>query len=179
MNPAGDAPSTEAMPIRSVLAPGLFIALSLLATTGAMALDAGARAPEIGARDLDGHRWSLESLRNKVVIVDFWASWCDPCREEMPVLERLHHRYQSRGLVVIGISVDRTDSNVRDFLRRTQVSFPIIHDARHQIAGRYSPARMPSSYIFDRRGVVRHVHTGFRPGDARAIEREVRELLGR
>jgi peroxiredoxin len=141
------------------------------------ALDRGARAPEINLRDLDGRRVQMSRLRGKVVVVDFWASWCGPCREAMPALDRLYRRYRSRGLAVVGVSVDRNLSNARGFLRRVRVSFPIVHDGRHQVAGRYSPATMPTTYIVDRRGVVRHIHRGFRSGDAQRMEREIRTLL--
>ena len=169
--------SKRVMPIRS-----LRWFLTLLATVGVIAVvqaqpATGARAPEIGKNDMNGHSLTMRGLRGKVVIVDFWASWCDPCREEMPVLERLYQQYKDHGLVVIGVSVDRTVGNVRGFLNRTPVSFPIVHDADHQLADRYQPPRMPSSYIIDRRGVVRHVHEGFQSGDAATIEREVRRLL--
>jgi len=157
-------------------------ALSAIALIGALtlpafALDAGSRAPELGLPDLDGHMQRMSALRGKVVIVDFWASWCAPCREEMPVLERLYRAHRSDGLVVVGVSQDRGVSNIRSFLARTPVTFPLVHDAGHRIAGRYHPSRMPSSYIIDRRGVVRHVHAGYRGSDAAAIEREVVALL--
>lgn len=162
-------------------ARALFSGIVLLLTLGTVAtvaaVEAGSRAPELNARTLDGERLRMRDLRGKVVIVDFWASWCEPCKEELPVLDRLYQRYGDQGLVVVGVSVDRTERNARGFLRRNSVSFPIIHDADHAIAGRYSPPTMPSSYIVDRRGVIRHVHQGFRSGDAARIEREVRALL--
>jgi peroxiredoxin len=154
----------------------LAIALMLLTAT-AFALSPGARAPEIGLRDLDGHSVTMAGLRGKVVLVDFWASWCEPCAAEMPVLERLHQQYRSQGFTVVGVSQDRDVANVRQFLGRHDVSFPIVHDAAHQVAGRFSPPRMPSSYLVDRNGVVRYVHQGFRASDARTLEAEVRRLL--
>ena len=158
--------------------PALIIAASVLAVAAsAMALNTGQRAPEIGLRDLNGNNVTMASLRGNVVLVDFWASWCEPCAEEMPVLERLHTTYQAQGLRIVGVSQDRNASNVQGFLREHRVSFPIVHDAQHAVAGRYSPPRMPSSYIVDRSGVVRHVHEGFRSGDAAAMEREIRALL--
>ena len=141
------------------------------------ALGTGSRAPEIGADDTDGNRVTIRGLRGKVVLVDFWASWCDPCKQELPVLERIYAQYQAQGLVIIGVNIDRRASNMRTFLRRTDLSFPVVHDADQSIAGRYRPSRMPSSYLIDRRGIVRHVHEGFRASDASGIERRIRDLL--
>ena len=149
----------------------------LLVAASAFALRAGERAPEIGLNDLNGNRITLASLRGKVVLVDFWASWCEPCAEEMPVLERLYTQYRSQGFEIVGVSQDRTEGNVRGFLREHRVSFPIVHDGAHAVAGRYRPPRMPSSFIIDRSGVVRHVHEGSRSGDARQMEQEIRALL--
>jgi len=143
----------------------------------ALALEAGSRAPEIGLPDLDGNMQRIAALRGKVVLVDFWASWCAPCREEMPVLERLYRAHRADGLVILGISQDRTADSMRSFVARTPVSFPLVFDAGHRIAGRYHPPRMPSSYLIDRRGVVRYVHAGFRASDASRIEHEVESLL--
>jgi thiol-disulfide isomerase/thioredoxin len=145
----------------------------------ALALDAGARLPEIGLTDVRGARVDAASLKGKVVIVDFWASWCGPCKEEMPVLERLYKKYKSRGLVVVGVSVDQELGNVKGFLKQVPVSFSIVHDAEHKVAGRFKPPRMPSSYVVDRNGIVRYVHAGFRDEDAAKLEAEVSALLGK
>jgi cytochrome c biogenesis protein CcmG, thiol:disulfide interchange protein DsbE len=143
----------------------------------ASALDSGAPVPEIGLTDLSGKRIDLASLKGKVVIIDFWASWCAPCKQEMPILERLFQKYKDRGFVVVGVSVDQEDANVGSFVKQLKVSFPIVHDKAHGVANRYRPPRMPSSYIVDRQGIVRHVHGGFRAADASAIEGEVSGLL--
>jgi peroxiredoxin len=143
----------------------------------AAAVDVGGRAPEIGLNDLDGRPMRMNELRGKVVLVDFWASWCAPCRQEFPVLQRLHQRFASQGLVIVGVSVDNELRNVRDFLRRNPASFRIVHDPRKEVAGRYGGRAMPSSYLIDRRGIVRFYHPGFRAGDAAQLEREVQQLL--
>lgn len=157
---------------------GLFAAAAaLLITSYVAALDAGQRAPALSGTALSGGSIDLAQHRGSVVVVDFWASWCEPCAEAMPALERIYQRYRSQGLVVIGVSQDRQASNARTFLERTRVSFPVMHDADHSVAGRYRPPTMPSSYVIDRQGVVRHVHSGFRSGDARRLEAQIRELL--
>lgn len=143
------------------------------------ALDAGARMPEIGLKDLRGEKIDAASLEGKVVIVDFLASWCGPCKQELPVLEALYKKYKGRGLVVVGVSVDQELSNLKTLLEQVPVSFSVVHDAEHKVAGRFKPPRMPSSYVVDRKGIVRHVHGGFREGDGKKLEAEVLSLLGK
>lgn len=168
--------------LRSVLALGGLAAApslaSLVTPSMAHALDVGARAPEIGLAPLSGGaQITVAGLQGQVYIVDFWASWCEPCADEMPVLERLYNQHRASGFTVIGVSQDSGASNVQQFLRRIPVTFPIVLDNTHAVAGRYSPPRMPTSFIVDRRGIVRHVHAGFRSSDAPAMEREVAALV--
>ena len=156
----------------------LALSLGLAAVAGtASALDKGARLPEIGGNDLTGKPVTASGLAGKVVIVDFWATWCAPCKEELPVLEKLYQKYKGRGLVVVGVSVDEEAGNVAPFIKKMKVSFPIVHDAGHKIADRFKPPKMPSSYVVDRNGIVRHVHEGFHAKDAAALDAEVQALL--
>jgi len=151
---------------------------ALLITSYVCALEEGARAPAFSGQALTGNQTlSLADHRGSVVVVDFWASWCEPCREAMPAIERIYQRYRSSGLVVIGVSVDSGADDARSFYRERGVSFPSLVDADRSIAGRYRPPTMPSTFVIDRRGVVRHVHSGFRAGDARTLEAQIRELL--
>ena len=151
--------------------------VSLLIGSEVSALDAGAKLPEIGLTDLSGKRIDAASLRGKVVVVDFWASWCAPCKEELPQLEKLYKKYKDRGLVVVALSVDEEAENVTTFLKSMRLSFPIAHDKGHVVADRFHPPKMPSSYIVDRKGIVRHVHGGFRSGDEAKMEAEIKALL--
>ena len=104
----------------------------------------------------------LPATRGKVVLVDFWASWCAPCRVAFPCLSKLQDTYRSRGLVVVGISVDEKVADYQSFVSKMRPSFSLAHDASHRAASTFGPSTMPSSYLIDRRGVVRHIHSGFR-----------------
>jgi peroxiredoxin len=143
----------------------------------ARALEVGTTPPEINLTALDGKKVSLAALRGKVVIVDFWASWCAPCKEEMPVLQSLYKRFGSKGLVVIGVSVDNDREKAKTFIDGLKVSFPIVHDADKSVAGRFKPPRMPTSYVIDKAGKIRFVHAGFRKEDAKKLEEEITKLL--
>ena len=164
-------------PMRTCTSVLLAALLSLSLALPALALDAGQRLPEIGLTDVSGRKVDVASLQGKVVVVDFLASWCAPCKQELPVLEKLYKKYQGQGLVVVGVSVDEELSNLQGLLKQIRVSFPVVHDAAKAVAGRYKPPRMPSSYVVDRKGIVRHVHAGFRSEDAAKLEAEIKALL--
>jgi thiol-disulfide isomerase/thioredoxin len=154
----------------------VFVCL-LSTTTAVAAVREGEAPPPIGLSDTNGAPVDLQSLKGKVVLVDFWASWCGPCREEMPVLESLHEKYAEDGLVIVGVNIDRNPKKMRNFLKGSPVSFRIVSDRRLEVAGRYEPAAMPSSYFIDKQGKVRHVHEGFRKEDASQIESRLKALL--
>lgn len=157
----------------------LVATLSFVFTTvSAEALRAGTRAPEIGLDDLDGNTVRMSALRGKVVIVDFWASWCGPCREEIPFLNELKAEFGD-DLVIIGVNLDRDEDNMEDFIEDNPMNFRVVHDEGQRVAARYRPERMPSSYIIDRTGVVRFVHAGFEASDRDGFRAHVAQLIGR
>jgi cytochrome c biogenesis protein CcmG, thiol:disulfide interchange protein DsbE len=162
---------------RGIALLALVLSIGIAAT--AAALSTGARAPELGVRDLAGNQVTIAGLRGRVVIVDFWASWCEPCADSMPVYQRLYSQYRERGLTVVGVSQDQRVDNARQFASRHRLSFPVLFDEGHAIANRYQPPRMPTAYVIDRGGIVRHVHAGYRSADAGRLESEVRALLDR
>ena len=104
----------------------------------------------------------------KVVLVDFWASWCGPCKQSFPVLNKLHNQYSSKGLVIVAIGVDDDPAKFKTFAEKMKVSFPVVHDSAHKAAAAFGPATMPTSYLVDRKGVIRHIHTGFKGGKTEA-----------
>ena len=160
---------------------GAWLALAWLVITvpEAAALDAGAPAPTLEAAPLQAGaaRVSLDRLKGQVVYVDFWASWCVPCRLSMPVLDALAQRHGARGFTVIGVNKDVSVADADRFLRRVPVGFVLVSDADDVIARAFGVRAMPSGYLLDRRGVVRRVHSGFTAETGVALEREVAELL--
>ncbi len=170
-------PKSFAFWSRSACFSACLIAAALVLPRLAAALDAGAKLPEIGQKDLAGKQVTAASLAGKVVVVDFWASWCAPCREELPMLNGLYKKYSGQGLVVVGVSVDKDLDNIQKFIAKMPLAFPLVHDSDHQISSRYAPPRMPSSYIVDRKGIVRYVHAGYRAADAADFETQIKTLL--
>jgi peroxiredoxin len=141
------------------------------------AASVGKAAPELGMKSLDGAVVELKQFRGQVVYLDFWATWCAPCQQSLPVLEKLNRELASRGFQVIGVNQDGDARKAAELARRLQLSFPSVWDPKGQIASRYSPPTMPSSFLIDREGRVRRVFKGFKPGDAEIIKREVTAVL--
>jgi thiol-disulfide isomerase/thioredoxin len=153
------------------------LAAMLLTVSGARALSPGDAPPAIDMPDQTGAKVDLAALKGKVVIVDFWASWCGPCKKEMPVLETLHAKYASQGLVIVGVNIDSSPKKMNKFLKNTPVRFRIVHDRKLVVANRYEPETMPTSYFIGRDGTLRYIHGGFGKGDAGGIEERVKALL--
>lgn len=136
----------------------------------------GSPAPELDLPAIGGGRASLEAARGKVVIVDFWATWCAPCRASFPHYQALAARHEGE-VVVLGVSEDDDSEGIAEFAAETGARFPLAWDREKTVAARFEPGAMPTSFVIDRNGVVRHVHEGFRDGDEAALERVVSGLL--
>ena len=119
----------------------------------------------------------IQSHRGKVLYVDFWASWCVPCRTSMPALEELHKKYAARGLVVIGVNKDDRITDAQRFLQRYPATFMQATDADERVVKAFLVGAMPSGYLIDRKGIVRRIHTGFTPETAVSLDREIDSLL--
>lgn len=161
---------------RTPLAP--LLAALLVAAAGASALERGERAPDFAAPALRSEgQVSLAAHRGKVVYVDFWASWCPPCRVAMPALERLRAELPEDSFQVIAVNVDRDPKAAREVLRERPVGYPSASDPEGRLPERFGVRTMPTSYLIDREGVVRYVHEGFREGDEAELRERIRALL--
>ena len=119
----------------------------------------------------------LARLRGKIVLVDFWASWCEPCRHSFPWLNAMQAKYADRGLIVIGVNVDRERADADRFLRDVPATFQIVYDPAGALATRFDLPGMPASYIIGRTGDVVAHHIGFRSGLSADREAELKQLL--
>lgn len=120
----------------------------------------------------------LSAYRGKVVYLDFWASWCAPCRESFPWLGNLVSEYGAQNLVVIAVNVDHDRRRAERFLRETPANFPIIYDPHGEIAAAYKVAGMPSAVLIDREGKVRFQHDGFSDKRKENYEEHLHALIG-
>ncbi len=123
-----------------------------------------------------GNKASLAEGDGKVRLVDFWATWCGPCKASFPKYEALAKKY-SDDVVIIGISEDDEADGIKDFASETGATFTLAWDKEKGVASTYHPETMPTSFIIDKKGLVRFVHAGFREGDEKDIEQELKSLL--
>ena len=121
----------------------------------------------------------LGRMRGQVVVVDFWASWCVPCRRSFPWLNAMRAKYADRGLVIIGVNVDKSREDAERFLASTPATFEIVYDPEGALPARFGVNGMPSSFVFDRSGKLVVTHLGFRNGRRAEYERVLRETLDR
>ena len=153
--------------------------LLFLFSVPALAIEAGTPAPSLSMQALDegGAAVTTSSLKGSVVYVDFWASWCVPCRLSMPALDALYKKNKSRGFAVVGVNKDATPADAKRFLARVPVSFALVRDGADEAARGFDVKAMPSGYLIDRKGVVRVVHRGFTAETGAALEKEIDSLL--
>jgi thiol-disulfide isomerase/thioredoxin len=163
--------------LRLLAAAALLLAGAVTAQTGdPEPIKAGDPLPALTAFQLEGTLPT--NLAGRVVLLDFWASWCGPCRASFPVLDQLHRAYGDRGLVVLGVNVDDTDKAMRKFLGAHPVAFPIVRDGAQKLVAHMGVAGMPTSFLVDRKGVVRKIHSGFHGKETEdALVAEIEELL--
>lgn len=120
---------------------------------------------------------NLADFKGKVVYLDFWASWCPPCRKSFPWMNEMAQRYGRQGLTVVAVNVDKTRDLAKKFLSDVPANFTVAYDADGKVADTYKVMGMPSSYLIDRTGRIQSVHIGFRDGDAEQLEAALQTLL--
>jgi peroxiredoxin len=153
------------------------LALSAAPSLPAASVAAGTPAAAFQLPAAVGDPVSLSDLKGQVVLINFWASWCGPCRQEMPILEQMYRKYKPAGFTLLGINVEPKSGDAMTFLKATPVSFPILFDTQSKVSTLYEVSGMPSTVIVDRKGNVRYVHHGYKPGDESEYLDQIRSLM--
>ena len=150
----------------------------LVAALPCAASDAARPAPQFALPSLkDGSTVQLAEYRGRVVLVDFWASWCSPCLQSMPAYNGLAARFADRGFQILAISVDEKSESARAFVEKHPVRYVVLSDPHGEVAAAYDIKGMPSSFLVDGQGRIRQVHVGFKPDDIRVLDRQITQLL--
>jgi peroxiredoxin len=142
----------------------LLTGFALLISINAQALTVGDTAPDFTLKNIQGNNLNLAEQRGEIILINFWASWCGPCRKEMPVLQKLQDKYQDLGVQVWGINVEQENQAGKDFLADLDLRFPIFFDQTNALSQNYQVEAMPTTVMIDRDGKVRHVFQGYQDG---------------
>ena len=137
----------------------------------------GQPAPDFALKSSTGENLRLSEYRGDVVMINFWATWCGPCRQEMPLLDELYSRYERVGFNLLGVNIDDDSRRAMQMIEELGVSFPVLFDARKEVSELYNVEAMPVTVIVDREGKVRYIHHGYKPGYEDKYLDQVRSLL--
>lgn len=156
---------------------GLFAA-GLMLCAAALAGDVQTRpAPDFTLDSRSGKPVSLAQYKGQVVMLNFWASWCGPCKQEMPLLEDIQKKYGKLGFTLIGVNVEPDTKAANAVLEKIPVSFPVVYDTDSKVSKAYQVSGMPSSVFIDRKGQLRQLHRGYKPGDENEYMNQIRALI--
>ena len=137
----------------------------------------GRAAPDFALKSSTGENLRLSEYRGDVVMINFWATWCGPCRQEMPLLDELYARYERVGFNLLGVNIDDDSRRAMQMIDELGVNFPVLFDSRKEVSRLYEVEAMPVTVLVDREGNVRYVHHGYKPGYEDKYLDQVRSLL--
>jgi len=155
----------------------LLFSVSFAAIGSANAAADGGPAPDFTLKSLTGKNMKLSELAGNVVLINFWASWCGPCREEMPLLNELHNRYEPLGFTVLGVNVEEDVNAAKGFLKNFPADFPVLLDNTNRVSRQYKVVAMPTTVVVDRDGNMRFLHQGYKSGDEAKYRQMVKKLV--
>lgn len=155
----------------------LFLTLMLAFPLATVALENPVPAGDFTLKSAGGSNIRLSEYRGQVVMLNFWASWCGPCRQEFPHLDALQQKYAELGFTVFGVNVEQDRASADRVLRDIPVTFPILFDDENVVSELYGVDAMPMTLLLDRNGMVRHLHRGYKPGYEDKYEEQVRSLI--
>ncbi len=160
--------------------PMRFVAASFLLCAATLAqanVTAQAPAPDFTLKGADGRNLRLQEQRGQVVLVNFWATWCGPCKQEMPHLNRLYDKYRNSGFTLLAVNIDDDPRTAVSTATKMGLRFPVLLDTDKTVSKRYDLGSMPATVLIDRDGKVRFLHRGYREGMELAYEQQIRDLV--
>jgi len=153
------------------------IGCTSIVTAHAHAVEVNTAAPDFTLESLAGPNERLQEYRGDVVLINFWASWCGPCRQEMPILDRLHQRYSDAGFTVLGVNVEGERKAAEKIANKSTITFPVLIDAGQKVSEQYDLEAMPTTVVVDRNGEIRYIHRGYKSGDEAKYIDVVKQLI--
>lgn len=138
----------------------------------------GKKAPDFTLRDINNRPFNLSSLRGKVVILNFWATWCPPCRAEMPPLNNLYREMRNKGLEVVAISTDRSSSVIKDYISKNPIDFTVLIDTDNKVSRQFKVFSIPTTFLIDRNGIIIERYLGEENWTSPEIKKKIKEVLG-
>jgi len=159
------------------LAITLLLISAMLASTAVQAKEMSEKAQDFTLESRSGKNVRLNELAGQVVLVNFWASWCGPCRKELPKLEEIHQKYSDLGVTILGINIDENKELSQRLLKDVDVTFPILYDHENTVSEPYNVSAMPYTYVIDKAGNFRFVHKGYLDGYELIYEKQIKQLL--
>jgi peroxiredoxin len=134
-------------------------------------------APDFSLPTNSGENLRLSEQHGNVVMLNFWASWCGPCRQEMPLLDAMSQRYSAAGFVLLGIDVEEDNTDAKKIVKNLKITYPILFDTENKVSKLYSVESMPTTVMIDKKGQVRYINRGYKPGDETKYRDQIRELI--
>jgi peroxiredoxin len=168
---------------------GIFLALAWLsackqkpgggAPSGGQQATVGSIAPDFELRDLSGKPYRLSTMKGKVIVLEFWATWCPPCKSSVPEFKRLYEKFRNRDFVLMALNVDEGENvpeTLKNFGKENGINYPVLHDINN-VAGTYNVMSIPSTFVIDKEGNISYFHMGYTEDMFEALSKEVEELL--
>lgn len=167
--------------VKKIMTTGIVVSALLMTSYAFAAIEAEEKAPEpapnFTLKSLKGSNLKLSEFRGDVVMINFWATWCGPCRQEMPILNDLYLKYRDKGFTLLGINVEDNKTKAARMTQELRVVYPVLFDNTSEVSKQYEVDDMPTTVLVDRDGNMRYLHRGFLPGSEDEYQRQVRELM--
>ncbi|MFZ5997707.1 MAG: peroxiredoxin family protein [Nitrospirota bacterium] len=156
----------------------IFLALCFSSTLCALAANSGSPAPDFTLTDISGKKISLSELKGKVVLLNFWATWCGPCKAEMPALNKLYLELKEKGFVILAVSLDTAEKPVKSFIAEKKLAFPVLMDSDKELSfDKYAVMGLPTTFLIDKKGIIVERILGDREWDAPQMKDKILKLL--